>query len=240
MGAAGSKGDQGPEGPQGPQGPQGPKGDAGGPKGDKGDKGDAGAPGVVDYSKVMYCADGKVCTLPATSTIVAMQDKVLYLRQPNDPGHTLSFNAAANGPELKGNGGGYLTTMDGPTAAWERPGLAVFGSRTLEFGRGVADKEPNAGKIGYQVWDPKALDIVGAGPPSTARKVRVWDQVHTGHVESVTMQAYNGFKLGGFDMYMKTEKGFQPQFCIQGDDPNETDSSKKNKWMCLQVNNRVV
>jgi hypothetical protein len=45
---------------------------------------------------------------------------------------------------------------------------------TLELGAGLAGKEPNAGKIGYQVFSPTGLDIVGAGTIQQNRKVTVW------------------------------------------------------------------
>jgi hypothetical protein len=48
------------------------------------------------------------------------------------------------------------------------------GANTLEFGAGVAGKEPSAGKIGYEAFGPGALDIVGAGTGTTNRQVRVW------------------------------------------------------------------
>lgn len=223
MGAAGSKGDPGEPGAPGRDGKNGIDGAPGAP----------GKDGVVDYTKVMYCADGKICTLPSTSTVMAMQDKPIYLRAGTDAFHTIAFNVNADGPDIKGNRGGYLSTFAGPAMIWDNSGLGMPGNRTMEFGRGVIGKELNAGKIGYQVWDPKALDIVGAGPPSTARKVRVWDEVHTGHVESVTMKAYNGINLNGFNMYIKTQAGFAPQFCVDGNDPND---GNKYKWSCTALN----
>jgi hypothetical protein len=45
---------------------------------------------------------------------------------------------------------------------------------TLELGAGMAGKEPNAGKIGYQVFSTTGLDIVGAGTTQNSRKVTVW------------------------------------------------------------------
>lgn len=45
---------------------------------------------------------------------------------------------------------------------------------TLEMGAGIAGKEPNAGKIGYQVFTPGALDIVGAGTTDGNRRITLW------------------------------------------------------------------
>jgi hypothetical protein len=50
--------------------------------------------------------------------------------------------------------------------------IAIF--NTIEFGGGVAGKEINAGKIGYQTFTVDALDIVGAGSSTTDRKVKLY------------------------------------------------------------------
>ncbi len=59
-----------------------------------------------------------------------------------------------------------------PTATLSVNGTVSIGStNTLEFGGGVAGKELNAGKIGYQTFSPNALDIVGAGTNGSNRRV---------------------------------------------------------------------
>jgi hypothetical protein len=50
--------------------------------------------------------------------------------------------------------------------------MKINASSTLEFGAGVAGKEPQAGKIGYQTFTADSLDIVGAGTNNTSRKIR--------------------------------------------------------------------
>src|SRR5262249_31631336 len=42
-------------------------------------------------------------------------------------------------------------------------GIDVNAANVIELGAGVAGKETNAGKIGYQAFTAGALDIVGAG-----------------------------------------------------------------------------
>ena len=49
--------------------------------------------------------------------------------------------------------------------------MKIEGLNTIEFGAGVAGKETNAGRIGYQTFTPGALDIVGAGTLVSNRKV---------------------------------------------------------------------
>ncbi len=53
-------------------------------------------------------------------------------------------------------------------------GVKIQGINALEFGAGVAGKEINAGKIGYQTFTPGALDIVGAGTLVSNRKVNIF------------------------------------------------------------------
>ena len=52
--------------------------------------------------------------------------------------------------------------------------LRVNTNKTLEFGAGVAGKESNAGKIGYQTFSADALDIVGAGTNGAVRKIKFY------------------------------------------------------------------
>jgi hypothetical protein len=52
-------------------------------------------------------------------------------------------------------------------------GIRLDGNHVLEFGGGFS-KEGNAGKIGYQTFTSAALDIVGAGTASSARKIKLW------------------------------------------------------------------
>jgi hypothetical protein len=50
----------------------------------------------------------------------------------------------------------------------------ITGTNTLEFGAGVADKQGEAGKIGYQTFTSDALDIVGAGPYTGSNDSATW------------------------------------------------------------------
>jgi hypothetical protein len=52
-------------------------------------------------------------------------------------------------------------------------GLQFNQSNFLEFGLGYS-KETNAGKIGYALFTPQTLDIVGAGTQFDNRKIRFW------------------------------------------------------------------
>lgn len=51
--------------------------------------------------------------------------------------------------------------------------LRLTKQTALELGA-RENKEPNAGKIGYQLFTPDALDIVGAGTENNNRKIKFW------------------------------------------------------------------
>ena len=52
--------------------------------------------------------------------------------------------------------------------------VGIVSGTTLELGNGVAGKDANAGKIGYNAFGSGALDIVGAGTTGSNRKVKIW------------------------------------------------------------------
>jgi len=51
--------------------------------------------------------------------------------------------------------------------------VKINGNSFLEFGQGLS-KEINAGKIGYSLFTPQTLDIVGAGSNTQPRRIRFW------------------------------------------------------------------
>jgi len=51
--------------------------------------------------------------------------------------------------------------------------VKINGNRFLEFGQGLT-KEENAGKIGYALYTPQTLDIIGAGAAYGNRRIRLW------------------------------------------------------------------
>jgi hypothetical protein len=67
--------------------------------------------------------------------------------------------------------------------------IMIEDSKALEFGAGVAGKEGNAGKIGYELFTAGALDIVGAGTSGTNRKVQVFAEGGTTFTGPVTYPA---------------------------------------------------
>jgi hypothetical protein len=51
--------------------------------------------------------------------------------------------------------------------------VSITGNNFLEFGQGIGGKEVNAGKVGYALFTPNTLDIVGAGNGFN-RRIRLW------------------------------------------------------------------
>ena len=73
--------------------------------------------------------------------------------------HTATQDLNLNGNQLSGGASNNVGLLAG---------------HTLELGNGVAGKESNAGKIGYNAFGSGALDIVGAGTSNTIRKIKLW------------------------------------------------------------------
>lgn len=74
-----------------------------------------------------------------------------------------------------------------------RGGVEINGINTIEFGRDVAGKQTDAGKIGYGTFTSGSLDIVGAGTAAGSRGVRLWDNVSIANNLSVG----GGLSVGG-------------------------------------------
>jgi len=50
-------------------------------------------------------------------------------------------------------------------------------TKYIDMGFKDGEREPNAGKIGYGIFDTEALAIVGKGKPGQSRKIHMWDDV---------------------------------------------------------------
>jgi hypothetical protein len=91
---------------------------------------------------------------------------------------------------------GSLAKVSGGTMTVAGSNIKINGNNTLEFGAGVAGKEQNAGKIGYQRFTADSLDIVGAGTDNTNRKVRFYAEGGTTFGPlSATKVTVTGFRL---------------------------------------------
>lgn len=76
----------------------------------------------------------------------------------------------------------------------------IYGAYSLEFGRNVAGKQTDAGKIGYQTFTAGYLDIIGAGTTIGSRNIKMSDNLTV--VSTVTAASgnfTNSTVSGGFD-----------------------------------------
>ena len=69
--------------------------------------------------------------------------------------------------------------------------IQVPGGNTLHFGAGY-EKEESAGKIGYGIWTPDGLDIVGGGKAIGERSVRIWDKLDVNSIRTDKICSRNG------------------------------------------------
>jgi len=114
--------------------------------------------------------------------------------KPGTADSNLTFNAAGGNvgvgilsPQAKLHVNGS-TYMDGYAG--------ILAKNVLEFGRGVAGKQGNAGEIGYQTFDT-ALDIVGAGTTSANRIITMYAEGGTTFTGPVTTSsAISGGSIG--------------------------------------------
>ncbi len=119
-------------------------------------------------------AAGLVGTLPASALAGVNGGGLIGLNATNLVG-TVSTARLSTNVALRAGGNSF-----GGNQSFSGGELSLAGTSTFEFGAGVAGKEPNAGRIGYETFTPGALDIVGAGTNSGGRIVQLWDQVHVG------------------------------------------------------------
>jgi microcystin-dependent protein len=119
---------------------------------------------------------------------------------------------SGEGIASKRTSGGNQNGLDFYTAFQTRMSIdnggnvGILGTKVLEFGRGIAGKESNAGKIGYNTWSGDALDIVGAGTNSNAsdRKIRLYCDGGVTASGTVTAPAFSGngtIPVGGIIMW---------------------------------------
>jgi hypothetical protein len=53
-------------------------------------------------------------------------------------------------------------------------GLRMLSNGIIELGFGIEGKEPNAGRIGYGLFTPNTVDIVGGGTAFNNRSIKFW------------------------------------------------------------------
>lgn len=71
--------------------------------------------------------------------------------------------------------------------------LDVLGNNSLEFGADVIGKQPDAGRMGYNLYGNAGnLDIVGAGTTAGTRKIKLWAEGGLTVAGPVTANSFSG------------------------------------------------
>ncbi len=113
-------------------------------------------------------------------------------------GYLGSFSGAATDVDF-GTGGGNttgklnFTIQASPKFSIAADGTSqILGSNLLEIGAGIAGKEANAGKIGYNAFGQSALTIIGAGTTTTNRAVYFYAEGGTTTNGSIYVEKASG------------------------------------------------
>ena len=89
--------------------------------------------------------------------------------------------------------------------------VGIYGNKALEFGYGVLGKEVSAGKIGYGLFTPNTLDIVGAGGNFYgSRKVKVWAEGGSEFNGNIDVSGFTNLGAGSPKIKMKLITGTAP------------------------------
>lgn len=118
--------------------------------------------------------DGKI----STKTSLNMNRKPIYLREPGESYHSVTFDSVADGTKISGYAGGKLSTVKGDIAKWNNNGLSmVNGGVFIPTGpmvsaeSSVKDKKTLNGQGVYLGWNMNVgqgeTDIInnkGGGP----------------------------------------------------------------------------
>jgi trimeric autotransporter adhesin len=70
------------------------------------------------------------------------------------------------------------------------------GNSGIELGYGIAGKEANAGRIGYGLFTPNAIDFVGGGTTITPRLIKFWAEGGSTFTGKVIPDTDNAYSLG--------------------------------------------
>jgi len=83
--------------------------------------------------------------------------------------------------------------------------------QVIDLGAGDLTRQGDAGKIAYGgVWDEKCLNIVGKGIPGVPRKIKLYDQIETGSINTPYISNPNGdmrvTSKSGSALYINNDK----------------------------------
>jgi hypothetical protein len=160
-----------------------------------------------------------------------------------DPLWLARFNSGINSSELRvnigddpGTVGDRLvigTTVGGnfnQTGTWT-PYFALTAQGVLEFRPGLAGKQLDAGKIGYQIFTD-GLDIVGAGTSGSNRRIQLYNEGGlrlTGPING-GLTVNNGLTASSL---LTVNTGFGKTFEVSGDSINVWHHNDKSKYFAM-------
>jgi hypothetical protein len=93
-------------------------------------------------------------------------------------------------------------------------GINLVGNSAIETGFGLIGKEINAGKIGYALFTPNTLDIIGGGTPVIPRRIRFWAEggsIFEGPINVSEINSYTGLTSGIININAFTKLGNEPK-----------------------------
>jgi trimeric autotransporter adhesin len=87
--------------------------------------------------------------------------------------------------------------LNAKTLVRDKLGIKGAGGNTgIELGYGIAGKETNAGRIGFGLFTPNAIDFVGGGTTSTPRLIKFWAEGGSTFTGKIIPDADNAYSLG--------------------------------------------
>lgn len=97
-------------------------------------------------------------------------------------------------------------------------GINLVGNSGIETGFGIVGKEINAGKIGYGLFTPNTLDILGGGNSHLDRKIRFWAE---GGATFEGQATFNGnVGIGNFSPSQRLEVNGKVKITDDGNAPS--------------------
>ncbi len=164
-----------------------------------------GASGVSPSGATSLFLEGNNNNYLGIATPNAYESGILF-GKPNlgSTSGAIAYNASSNMDFRTGGNNNRMTiTSDGL--------VGIYGNKALEFGYGVAGKEVSAGKIGYGLFTPNTLDIVGAGGNFYgSRKVKVWAEGGSEFTGNVDVSGFTNLGAGAPKIKMKLISGIAP------------------------------
>ena len=178
----------------------------------------------------------------STKTSLNMNRKPIYLREPGESYHSVTFDSAADGTKISGYAGGKLSTVNGDIAKWNNNGLSmVNGGVFIPTGpmvsaeSSVKDKKTLNGQGVYLGWNMNVgqgeTDIInnkGGGPGGI-----FFEQFKADNTYDKQLGKFDG--EGNFSAAGKITAA--NQLCIGGTCINEDKLKMLNsdKWFNLKI-----